>query len=70
MPAKLVTMKIGSGGATDQIIRLETRIVNIEYLLRLPGVSEEQKTRLMPLLIEAETELLSAYDIFELPLSA
>jgi len=70
MPAKLVTMKIGSGWATDQIIRLETRIVNIEYLLRLPGVSEEQKTRLMPLLIEAETELLSAYDIFELPLSA
>ncbi len=70
MPAKLLTMSMGRGGATEQIIRLETRIINIEYLLRLPGVSEEQKTRLLPLLVEAETELLSTYDIFELPLSA
>lgn len=70
MPAKLLTMDMGRGGVTEQIIRLETRIINIEYLLRLSGVSEEQKTRLLPLLVEAETELLSTYEIFELPLSA
>jgi hypothetical protein len=70
MPATILMMNMGSRSVAQEILRLETLITNIEYLLMLPGVSEEQKQRLRPLLMETHAELMSKYDIFELRHSA
>ena len=70
MPAKILTMNTGHRSVAQEILQLETLITNIEYLLMMQGVSEEQKRRLRPLLMEAHAELMSKYDIFELPYSA
>jgi hypothetical protein len=70
MPVKMLTMNHGYRSVAQEILQLETLITNIEYLLMMPGVSEEQRRRLRPLLIEANAELMSKYDIFELPQSA
>ncbi len=70
MPAKILTMNHGHRSVAQEILQLETLITNIEYLLMMQGVSDEQKRRLRPLLMEAHAELMSKYDIFELPCSA
>lgn len=70
MPANILTMNHGHGSIVQEILRLETLITNIEYLLTMPGVSDDQKRRLGPLLMEAQAELMDTHDIFELPCSA
>ena len=70
MPAKILTMNHEYRSVAQEILQLETLITNIEYLLMMQGVSDEQRLRLRPLLMEAHAELMSKYDIFELPQSA
>jgi hypothetical protein len=41
---------------------LETRILNINYLLKRPDVTEAQKGQLFQLLGNAESELLEVYE--------
>jgi tRNA(Ile)-lysidine synthase TilS/MesJ len=70
MPAKILMMNYGHGRTTQQIPQLETLITNIEYLLMMPEVTEAQRQRLRPLLMETQAELMETYDIFELPYGA
>jgi hypothetical protein len=50
-----------------EIIKLETRLVNIQYLLALPDVTEAQKQQLRPLFLRTEAELTDIYDAIGLP---
>ena len=43
------------------IIQLETRLINIQYLLVLPEVTEAQKQQLRPLFLRTEAELTEIY---------
>lgn len=67
MTAKILAMNNGNRNVADKMMKLETLIANIEYLLMMPGVTEAQKQRLRPLLVEAQAELMMTYDIFEAP---
>jgi hypothetical protein len=70
MPANILTMNHGHGSIVQEILRLETLITNIEYLLTMPEVSDDQKRRLRPRLMEAQAELTDTYNNLELPCSA
>jgi hypothetical protein len=54
--------KYSPGELNVLIIRLETRLVNIQYLLVLPDVTEAQKQQLRPLFLRTEAELTEIYD--------
>lgn len=58
MPAQ----KYSSGELNHLIIQLETRLINIQYLLVLPEVTEAQKQQLRPLFLRTEAELTEVYD--------
>lgn len=67
---KILTMNNDRRSVTQQIVNLETLVTNIEYLLMMPEVTEAQRQRLRPLLMEAQAQLMESYDAFELPYSA
>jgi len=54
--SKPVTANIG-GTETHRLVNLETELINILYLLSLPGTSDAQKERLTALLARVEAEL-------------
>ena len=70
MTSKILTMNNQRRSVTQQIVSLETLVTNIEYLLMMPEVTEAQRQRLRPLLMEAQAQLMESYDVFELPYSA
>ena len=41
---------------------LQTRILNIRYVLKHPSLSEVQRARFLHLLLSSETELLGMYE--------
>jgi len=45
------------GTETHRLVNLETELVNIYYLLSLPGTTAAQKERLRSLLLRVEAEL-------------
>jgi hypothetical protein len=65
MPAKILKMNRRHRNVAQEILQLETRIGNIEYLLTMQGVTEEQKRRLRPILLQSQAELMAIYDILE-----
>jgi hypothetical protein len=67
MPAKILAMNNDNRSVTEELVYLETLVTNIEYLLMMPEVTEAQRQRLRPLLVEAQAELMMTYDTFEVP---
>ncbi len=59
-PSKAIPNDI-RGTVTYRLIRLETELANIQYLLASPELTEEQRRRLQALLLAAETDLRKMY---------
>jgi len=59
-PSKAIPNDI-RGTVTYRLIRLETELANIQYLLASPELTEEQRRRLQALLVAAETDLRKMY---------
>jgi hypothetical protein len=66
-PAHEATVAIDSEmpGLGRELLELETRLINIQYLLTLPELTEVQKQQLRPFFLAAIAELIKYCDIVD-----